>query len=700
MTPVVGIDLGTTNSVVAVIGAEGRPRALPLRDGGTLLPSVIGFRGGEVLIGAEAKEAQRNGDARTVAFFKRSMGERHYAFEAGGRTWSPVDLSCLVLQRLKEDAEAALGEPVRKAVITVPAYFRDPARRATLEAGRAAGLEVVQVVNEPTAAAIAFGAAHPGLMRRVLVYDLGGGTFDVTLLELDEKSRVLTSQGDRELGGKDWDDEITALVIDAFEREHGISPEDDLVALATIGVEAEMAKKRLTASRQVELAVQAAGRITRLVLTRATFEEVTRGLLARTGSLVELALQDAGLTTASVDDVVLVGGSTRMPMVRAWVEATFGRPALGGIDPDLAVAYGAAILADRYQSGVGRQSLRGTEVQDVTNHSLGMIAVSADRSHFINTPILPKDRPIPGSETRPYQHRTRGGGRSRLEIFVTQGETDNPQDVAYLGRYVVEDVPGNSSGMTVLEVSYSYDASGTVGVKAKVKGQGELPVVVEPLPEDIPARFARRPDEVFARPEPLTVYLCFDVSGSMCGTPLAEAKRAARSFLANVDLSTTMVGVMAVADRCCTLTHATHNVRQVEQGIDGLDRADVGGANRAHPFDEALARLGRSVPGRRFLVVLADGVWGNQPAAVAAAKRCHQAGIDVVAIGFGGADRRFLADIASAPQDAIFTDLSKLTDTFCTIAQVMTATSPGMLGGADSASGGLGLLRFLRRGEG
>lgn len=701
----VGIDLGTTNSAVAWVDSRGTPAVLPNADGQLITPSVICFQGRRVVVGDEAKELQAAGAEDVAAFFKRQMGDPHFTFYAQGRDHSATDLSALVLGQVKRDAEAALGRTVVSAVITVPAYFRNPQREATRDAGRLAGLEVLQLVNEPTAAAIAYGmrqgAKDSG--RKLLVYDLGGGTFDLTLLRIDQDEiRILTSEGDHELGGKDWDDRIVQFAASRFEEEFGVNPIADAVSLTDLLARAEQAKKQLTTSLSARISLTHDGSRGTYELDRPTFAAITADLMERSVTLTRKVLDQSRVRPGDLDGILLVGGSTRMPMVHEFITRTFGRPPMTGINVDEAVALGAAVLAaeaspdktaSRFFVGGGRR-----RTVDVTNHSLGMIALNDKCSAYVNSIILPKNEPVPCEQTRPYQFRTRSRGDNRLEIFMTQGESQAPGDVTYLGQYVIQTMAHAAGGLAVIDIAYAYDASGTVKVAARLRDGGqELPVTVEPLPADVPARFLQPPPPL---PEPahVTAYLVFDLSGSMSSQPLAEAKRAGLSFVQNCDLSHCSIGVMVVADSVRTVLSACQDGRQIVAAINGLEIGMVGYCNAAHPFDEALSRL-KGVKDPRYVIALADGVWENQAAAITAARICHQQGIDIIAIGFGSADHAFLKAVASSDQASFMTSLEGLVDTFTTIAQVLTETAGGTeAAGAGGGSGGRptgGLLGWL-----
>lgn len=683
MIGVVGIDLGTTYSVVAHVDADGNPEVIPDEDGNLLVPSVISFASDPPVVGALAKSAQVNGETELAATFKRHMGDPHFMLSFTGREFGATDLSVLVLAKLKAQAEAFLGKPVTHAVITVPAYFTHPQRTATITAGERAGLEVLRVISEPTAAAIAYGLRTQRSPRTVLVYDLGGGTFDVSLVRItSDEMRVLGTDGDHKLGGRDWDDRIVSHVHDMFTAEYDteIGIDDALTLLAR----AEALKHTLSARQRGDILLDFAGQSARYDVSRETFEDLTRDLLDRTEQLTRQVVSDAGLDWDQIDGVIPIGGSTRMPMVRERIVRLSGRQPLGGVHPDQAVAVGAAIAAatgtQREHAGadnaaVKQYSLRLT--QDVIAHSLGMIAENNGRSRYVNSVLIRKNLPIPAQESRPYQFRLRDTAENLLEIFLTQGETDDPQDCAYLGRYVVTGF-GPGSGDTVVDIEYAYDHSGVVHVAAIDRNTTRpLLVTIDEVPPDVPERFLGRPGDSGGR-EHTTVYLAFDLSGSMMGDPLAEAKRAAHAFVGQCDLSATSVGLIGFADRVQVCQTATQNATDVGRAIDGLDAGITGFGNSAHPFDELHDLLADS-PGVRYAIVLADGVWAGQDRVIPRAARCHTAGIETISIGFGAADEEFLRQIASSSEQSMFTDLNRLTESFTTIARELTEGRGGQL---------------------
>jgi molecular chaperone DnaK len=698
MALAIGIDLGTTNSAIAYLDEQGKPVVIPNDMGDSITPSVICFKEGKQLIGEEGKEMQALGMYPVAAFFKRQMGDDLFIFHADGIDYSSTELSTLLLKKLKKDAEAYLSQTITDVVITVPAYFRDPERKATIEAGKAAGLNVLQVINEPTAAAVAYGLNKTAKKQRILIYDLGGGTFDVTLLELEKDNvRVKNSDGDHQLGGKDWDDRIIEFLASKFQDEYGLDPLEEAESLADLLVQAEETKKRLTSFEKTVISITHEGEKGKYELDRATFEQITADLMERTMSMTMRVLEDMRLKPSHIDGVLLVGGSTRMPMVHKFIEKQFGKQPMTGINVDEAVALGAALVAEERLNSKSKPifALKGrVKTIDVTNHSLGMIAINQNQTAYINSIILPKNAEIPCQETRPYQHRTRSSGENQLEIFMTQGESESPEDVAYLGRYVVSGIPYEKAGLTVIDVGYHYDESGTVQVDAKARNKQKLKVKIEKLPNDVPQRFMKPPELQVEEPEHVTAYLAFDLSGSMSGTPLEEAKKAALGFLKNSDLSHCSIGIIAFSDTVKTKLKASQNARKIKNAINDLTMGETGYGNDTHPFDE-INSLMKRIEGRRFSIVLADGVWANQDKAIKRAKQCHSNEIDIIAIGFGGADKKFLKAIASSDEDSFYTSMEGLVETFSTIAQVISETGGGITLG-NKQKRGLGLLARLK----
>jgi molecular chaperone DnaK (HSP70) len=689
MANYVGIDLGTTNSAVARRNEYGRPEVIANREGHNITPSVIYFGADPPLVGQEAKEWARMGAEEIASFFKPHMGNPHYRLDFHGKSYSATDLSTLVLKRLKQDAEARLGQPIDRAVITVPAYFADPQRKATIDAGTAAGFAVLRIINEPTAAALAYGLRKSDTDETVLIYDLGGGTFDVTVARIaPSEIVVLATAGDHDLGGKNWDDRIATFLAERFAAETSFDPLDDPVALNEVLVRSEQAKWALSERNSARITLQLGSERRTFELARAEFEAMTFPLMERTRRLTEEALGEAGLAWPQLDGVLLVGGSTRMPMVRAYVSEMAGKPPRAGVNVDEVVALGAAMQAaleagDSIADAVPRYTLAsagvsadcapsappGRQVTDVMSHSLGTIAVSPDGSAYVNDIVIRRNRPIPAADTKSYLHATHGGANTRLEVYVTQGESLAPLDCAILGKYVFDTIQATAAEVTV-DVKLSYDSNGVVQVHALQRDTAcRLPVTVEPVPDDL-SWLGRPPDASRAElePERIRVLLLIDVSASMTGQPLSEAQTAAREFLSKCDFTTTEVGLVSFSTLIALQTPATSNVRRLQAAVHRLEAE--GSTNLTDALEMARGQL-VSGDRRRYIVILTDGYPDAPESAVEQAAAARQAGIEIVAIGTGDADRDYLRRLASSEQASIFARSGELVSTFGHIARVI-----------------------------
>ena len=687
MSIFVGIDLGTTNSAVASRNAYGRPEVIANRDGCNLTPSVIYFGSDPPAVGQEAKEWARLGNDEIASFFKPHMGSPNFSLRFHDRDYSATDLSALVLRRLKDDAAARLGQDVDRAVITVPAYFGDAQRKATLDAGTAAGLKVMRIINEPTAAALAYGLQKTGAEETILIYDLGGGTFDVTVARISpEEVSVLSTAGDHDLGGKNWDDRIATFLAEKFAADTGVDPLDDPLALNEVLVRSEQAKWALSDRAATRVTLQLGAERRTYELTRAEFESMTFPLMDRTRRLTEEALGEANLSWNLLSGVLLVGGSTRMPMVRSYVGEMAGAPPRAGVNVDEVVALGAAIqaaaeegeeLADarpRFTLGGKPAGPKFTlpaarRVRDVMSHSLGAVAVSADGSAYVNDVVIRRNLPIPAENTRSYLHATHGGANEKLEVYLTQGESSAPLDCTVLGKYVFSGIQSTDAEVTV-DLQMSYDANGVVQVRATQRDSGHtLGLSVEPVPDDL-SWLGLPPGHGESRKpaEPVTVYLLIDVSASMAGGPLLEAQLAARAFLEKCDFTTTEVGVIAFSDQVTMMTDATDHVRRIHAAIGRLE-AD-GTTNLSDALEMAQDRLIHTKR-TRYVVILTDGFPDAAEDAVERAEAVRRLGIEVIAIGTGAADVDYLRRLSSTEAGTVFARQGELVRTFGHIARVI-----------------------------
>ena len=467
MAKIIGIDLGTTNSAVAVMEG-GQSTIIPNIEGNRTTPSIVAFtKDGERLVGETAKRQAITNPDRTVASIKRHMGSDHKV-TIDGKDYSPQEISAMILQKLKSDAESYLGETITEAVITVPAYFTDAQRQATKDAGRIAGLDVKRIVNEPTAAALAYGEDKDTDSSMVMIYDLGGGTFDVSILELsDGVFEVQSTRGNNKLGGDDFDEKIIDWIAESFKKENGVDLKADRMSLQRLKEAAEKAKKELSSTMSTNInlpfiTATAEGPLhLNMDLTRAKFDELTADLVKKTEDPVKEALKDANLSASDIDKVLLVGGSTRIPAVQNLVKTLIGKDPQKDINPDECVALGAAI-----QAGVLSGDVKDLLLLDVTPLSLGIETMGS-----VTTRLIERNTTIPTKKSQIFT--TAADNQTSVDIHVLQGERQMAQDNVTLGRFQLDGIAPARRGVPQIEVTFDIDANGIVNVSAKDLGTGK-----------------------------------------------------------------------------------------------------------------------------------------------------------------------------------------------------------------------------------
>ena len=640
-TGAVGIDLGTTYSAIAIVNQHGIPEVLPNAEGDRITPSVILFEEDNVVVGTYAKQAAAVYPEQVVEFVKRHMGEKDYQFSYKGRSYDPTELSSFILSKLKQDAEGRLGHTVDKAVITVPAYFNDVQRRATLLAGQRAGLQVLKLVNEPTSAAFAYGLQGGKDGKTVMVFDLGGGTFDVTLVEMGIREiNVVATNGDLRLGGKDWDDVLIKHVADTFKEKHGIDPLEDLRSHHDLRAKCVSAKISLTRRPKINIFHDCNGKVIRLSITREEFQDLAQPLMERCANLTREMLNDSGFSASDVDVVLLAGGSTRMPMVRALIQEMFSKAPSTDINPDECVALGAALTAAMEAAELsGQESPVDIRTHDVTSHSLGM-AVYRDGELF-NSKIIKKNTRIPANQTK-EDFATTHDGQTSMDLWLVQGEADDPVECTALGHFEFYGIPARPAGETRLAITYRYNANGIVEVEAMDLSTGQL------LPHRMSTGDVSLAD-IAAGNAPLQVALVLDCSGSMFGEAFDQMMERARQ-VAKQTLSSENRQLSIITVPGGVKAKPTTDMAHITKVLDSL--VPIGSSSIGHGLARARSLLRPRGGQQRVFVLITDGVCDDLDLVGPETQRLRATGARVLTVGAGDFVRTaFLKGLASTPED-------------------------------------------------
>jgi len=686
----IGIDLGTTYSTVAGYDKKNsRPEIINNKFEKELTPSVICFLdNGEILIGEDAKDMQAGGAGTIAASFKRGMGDNSFTVEANGKVYTAEDLSAMLLKKLISDAEEKSGEKIDSVVITVPAYFNDFQRKATIRAGEACGVKVMKIINEPTAAAISYGY-NKETNKTVMVYDLGGGTFDVTIVKVNKGNiQVVGTDGNHLLGGKDWDAAIAKYACEHFAEEFGVDPRDDEPTKNELIVASENYKKVLTKMDSVNIPIKYEGNSGKYLLTREQFDMRTQFLLNATKDVCTKLLSDLGKSWSDIDEILLVGGSTRMTQVPKFLEMVSGRPVINHTDTDLAVAKGAAITSEFYCST--STGVREVHITDVTAHSLGALSVSPGGDRYINDIMIKRNSKVPSSVRKPFKIEP-GNMTDVIEVYTLQGESRIPLDCYVLAKVVITGFYNSGDG-AVIDIEYNYDENGVVRVSAFQDGE-PLQVDAEPVPDDI-GWMGGSPKDNLSNNAPIAknVVLCIDLSRSMSDS-LDEVRNVVRDFVTNVADENTKFGLVGFGDKVGVIRDMTPDPNTIITSLDSLKVNIYGRGTDGSPLGTATTMLSNR-PGGKMIVILTDGKWGKKDFAVSEAVTCKSSNIAVVGVGIGEAELEFLRQISTVNEGAMYTTLDRLGETFSRIA---TAIGTGSMGLRESAGGNAARLGSAKK---
>lgn len=681
---ILGIDLGTTFSAMAYVDKNGMAKIIPNSQGERTTPSVVMFQhnSDDVIIGQEAKGISELYPDRTIAFVKREMGKKPNKVRDGcpyffkKRNYSPEEISSFILKKLKKDAEKYLNTKLNDAVISVPAYFSDIEREATIRAGELAGLNVKRIINEPTAAALYYGFHKSNNDQKALVFDLGGGTFDVTILGIKEnKVEVIGTDGDHKLGGVDWDNKILDYIAEKFLLEYGMDPLDDHDTRMVLLSKVERAKIQLSERDQTKIVFSAHDKKFSITFNREMFNDLTSDLFERCNDLCNLVLEECKLGWNKIDSVILAGGSTRMPMVKEMLTRVSGKTIQTGlVNPDECVALGAAIQGEILKKKTDPEHLVKSEnyrsfgvkeIVDVTAHSLGMIVL--DKNKLKNSIIIPKNHSIP-CELSKSDFTTIYDNQDTLDIYIVQGESENPFHCNILDSYQFYDITKRPRGKTKIQVIFKYNENSVVEVKAiEVNSNKSLPFERQEKPNlsDLEKEISRSFD----------IFLLIDCSGSMEGKLLKDAKQAAHRFVENIDLSSNMIGLISFNSEAFLRQDLTNVEVSLFHSITSLSSS--GTTNMSEAIKIACQAVTSSNSNNdKIIVLLTDGYPDNDNLTIIEGENLKNLGIRIITIGVGhDVDSEFLKKLASSPLDYHFVSESfNLESTFLNIATELSSS--------------------------
>ncbi len=650
----VGIDLGTCYSSLAYVDSMAEELVLiPNVEGELKTPSIMVALSDKTLFyGQEALDKRLAGEGDMVA------------------------LTSDYLSYLLEMARQRVGQEITEAVITVPTFYTDGERRNLKEMLGEAGVQVVGIINEPTAAALAYSYRNPNTKRKVLIYKLGGGTFETAVADLNNAQvQILGAIGSRDLGGREWEDVIASYIKDQFYREFKVDFTEDKLEGIKIRELAEQVLIRLSQVSGAEAVVRYKGYTGRYYITRDMLFMMTKTMLALTVDMIKRLLSSLNIKEPEVDGILFSGGATKIPMLREYVEKELGCTGIMGVNTDYDVVYGAAIKAWLWKRNTNEKS----RIHEVVANSIGMISVSIDGAWFVNSILIHKNTRIPISNTRTFLLSV-GKKGGRMTIYLLQGEGAVPKDCIVVGKYIIDHIEYIEGGKTLIDVTFSYDEDAIIHIQARQREKGELLAIHrEPIPLDM-EWVNQQPqiiEEEIAKEEVGIVYFCVDLSGSMAGLPFVEAKRALRRIASELDLTCKKVGIIGFSDQSQFILPPTDNINNINRTLQRLHISGrmFGYGNGTSPFAavyEKHCQNEKELKEEVAMVVVTDGAWPDKERAMQIAGLCKEKGITVYTMAFGRADTEYLSRLASLKEVSDFTEKKKGKGEWLTIAQIVS----------------------------